>query len=416
MTIQVRVRNFQSIEDASIVIEGLTVLTGTNNSGKSAMFRAIRGAFSNARGTDFVRVGTTHCVVDLSFEDGQTLTWKKGSGGINDYVVNKTEFKRVGAGVPAEAQVFGVAPIRVADTELWPQIAPQITGAVFLLDQTGSVIAEAVADVDRVNQLSRALKNCESDRRTAKNDLKLRVEDGAELQKRRDSFTHLDAVVTDLDTIEKRHQQGDKIAKAYSNLEKLGARHRRAAEEVDMLYGLDEISSLVPSEEKMRAARETERELKELQGLRDRWLGARELVTALSGLEEAVSKLPSDDRMAFAGKLRQGIGVTVELVLRHDKAKADLQLAEAADAAIQGVRLDDEKFAKAAKFTKAMATTRGLSSRYTRCRDEVAEISKALRDGEAQAQETLQKLSAVLGSFAECPTCGGDLHHVHQGP
>ena len=36
MPLKVRVRNFQSIEDATLVIDGLTVVTGTNNAGKSA--------------------------------------------------------------------------------------------------------------------------------------------------------------------------------------------------------------------------------------------------------------------------------------------------------------------------------------------------------------------------------------------
>ena len=178
MPFKVRVRNFQSIEDAELVIDNLTVVTGTNNAGKSAFFRALRGALTNARGSGFVRHGKSHCTVDIEdLASGRKLTWEKGSK-VNRYVVDGESLDRVGHGVPPEARIFGVESVGAGNSELWPQIAPQITGVSFLLHEPGSVIAEAVADVERVNQLSRALKACESDRRSARNDLKMRRKDG----------------------------------------------------------------------------------------------------------------------------------------------------------------------------------------------------------------------------------------------
>lgn len=412
--IKVRVRNFQSIEDAEIEIKGLTVLTGTNNAGKSALFRAVRGAFTNARGSDFVRIGKDACTVDVTFDDGQTLTWEKGRKGVNSYIVNGKRFDKVGHGVPPEAQKFGVSSIRVADTELWPQIAPQLTGVMFLLDQPGSVIAEAVADVERVNQLSRALKASDSDRRTAKNDLKLRVQDGAAMQERRAAFVRLDEILQHLEGIEKRNKLGEQIAKAFGNLDKLGSRWRRASEEVRALDGLDEAATSVPSDDRIEAALQVAKTWRELSRLHGRLKAAQGALEAVSGLEEAEAKVPSDERMAFAGKLRHGIGVTVELVLRHDKAVEDLRLGESADSVIRGITLDDAKHAKAGKFTKALATTRSLKTRYVKCRDDVAELAKAVREAEMQASEVQAKLTALLGNLAECPTCGGGLDHVHQ--
>ena len=49
MAVTARVQNFQSVEDATIVIDGLTVITGTNNSGKTAVMRAIRGCSPTPR-------------------------------------------------------------------------------------------------------------------------------------------------------------------------------------------------------------------------------------------------------------------------------------------------------------------------------------------------------------------------------
>ena len=76
--IRVRVRNFQSIVDAEIVVDGLTVVTGQNNSGKTAVMRAVHGVFTNASGNALVRHGEDHLSVDLDFGEVKEVRWEKG--------------------------------------------------------------------------------------------------------------------------------------------------------------------------------------------------------------------------------------------------------------------------------------------------------------------------------------------------
>ncbi len=80
MAVTARIQNFQSIEDATIVIDGLTVITGTNNSGKTSVMRAIRGVFTNATAGPLVRHGCAHLSVTLTFDDGTSVLWEKGVG------------------------------------------------------------------------------------------------------------------------------------------------------------------------------------------------------------------------------------------------------------------------------------------------------------------------------------------------
>jgi len=175
---RLRVKNFQSIEDASLDVDGLTVVTGPNNSGKTAMIRAVYGAFTNARGTKYVRHGKASCEVSLDFADGRSLVWEKGEK-VNRYVLDGQTLNKVGQGAPPEMTSLGVQPVEAAGRELWPQFAHQFVGQVFLIDEPGSVLAEAVSDVTRVGVLNEALRNAQSDRRTAASDLKLRQEDAS---------------------------------------------------------------------------------------------------------------------------------------------------------------------------------------------------------------------------------------------
>ena len=191
MAIQVRVRNFQSIEDATISIDGFTVITGSNNGGKSALMRAVRGVFTNAPSGPLVRRGTAHLTVDLDLGDGNTITWIKGwnkpdqkGGTVNRYMLNGKELDNVGRGCPEEVLNLGIHSLQAgAEKALWPQIADQFTGTLFLVGSPGSVTAEAIADVERVGKLANALKMAESDQRAVASVLKLRRKDEEALGK-----------------------------------------------------------------------------------------------------------------------------------------------------------------------------------------------------------------------------------------
>lgn len=415
MAIKVRVRNFQSIEDASIVIDGLTVLTGTNNAGKSALFRAVRGAFTNAPGHAFVRTGQQHCTVDLEFDDGRTLTWMKGKG-VNTYIVNGKKLEKVDKGVPAEVKIFGVDPIQVGDKEMWPQIAPQVTGVVFLLNETGSLIAEAVADVARVKQLTAALKSCDSDRRAGRASIKERTETAANLAEQRTKFAGLDLIVDQLHELDARHEAGARLEKALVNLDRMATRHRSAKLDVDSLRGIEDVAELVPSEERVAEVLRSAEEIEELRALRDRLEVARATAESLRGLEDVARLVPSEERVTYVNRFRQGIGITVDLVTRYERAAGDLQRAQEAHSALEGVKLDDELVKQLEKFTKGLQAARQLQSRHAKARKELQELDAEIAACAGQRDALEAEVVRLLGSIPECPTCGQDLAGLRTEP
>jgi DNA repair ATPase RecN len=201
-----RVKNFQSLEDCEVEVQGLTVVTGQNNSGKTALMRSAFGVFTNSKGTKFVRHGKEHCSVTLEFGDGHTVTWEKGEG-VNRYIIDGRTLNKVGSGkVPEEVSSLGVQPLQISGRDpLWPQFAQQITGQVFLLDQPGSVLAEAIADVDKVGVLNEALRLSQSDYRSSVSERKIRQEDIAkweDQEKRFDGLDHLQGQVHQLEILQ----------------------------------------------------------------------------------------------------------------------------------------------------------------------------------------------------------------------
>lgn len=238
--ITVNVENFQSIGSAEIEIEGLTVVTGKNNSGKSALLRAVNSVFTNALGSSFVRNGEDYCQVKIDFEDGNSIRWRKGEKVKPTYWINEGSPINSGRNAPQELEQFGISPIRVGGREIWPQIAPQFTGQVFLIDLPGSVMAEVVADVDRVSELNQALKNCEKDKRSNTSLLKIRNKDLTILQTQREKYEDLQERCDEYSSLDFQRQH---LQDLYDRIEKLQSLKLRREQDLLEVTTLSSIKS-----------------------------------------------------------------------------------------------------------------------------------------------------------------------------
>lgn len=322
MSVRVHVQNFQSISDAEVVIDGFTVITGTNNTGKTALQRAIRGVFQNTPGTAFIREGQTTCAVTVDLGD-RKVTWSKGTGKKDrpTYVIDGGEPIYPGQAVPEEVAALGVVPIQAGGQEVWPTIAPQFSGQIFLLDKPGSAVAEAVADVERVGQLNRALRNAEGDRRTAAATLKVRVADLAGYEDKAAQYEGLDEAVAGVTALEGAQALVVRMARAVQGVQSLRDRLRTAREAAALLEPVGAI--VVPD---AAAAIKLQRELAELLKLQQRMQKAQKEVKRYAGVGNllvSVDEGPSK-RLLDALKVLKGFQTRLkaaqDLVVEHQTA------------------------------------------------------------------------------------------------
>lgn len=220
---KVRVQNFQSIVDITLEVDGFTVLTGSNNVGKSAIFRALRGVFTNPP-PSFVRKGCKHSTVELWSGDAH-VKWEKGRG-VNRYALSKAgavqHFPKPGSSAPPEVcEAFGVRPVSLGDKKTWPQFADQFTGPVYLLDQPGHVLADVVASPDRMRVLGHALSQAEKDRRKASSTLKVKREDQDKLQAKLEALSSFEALSAAVDDLEERRVRAERVRTGQKKLEGL---------------------------------------------------------------------------------------------------------------------------------------------------------------------------------------------------
>jgi len=170
---QIEIRDYQGIDSASIELaDGVTVLAGASDSGKSSVVRAIRDFAYNSIGDGHVQAGKDHAAVLV---DG--VHWEKGKK-VNRYTMpDGTVYDKVGRGqVPADVQaITGIREVVYGDgvsarLNVQSQFDPEfgvgfkgsdnakIVGSISRLEQVFNGIRDATAEHGKARKQEEAAK------------------------------------------------------------------------------------------------------------------------------------------------------------------------------------------------------------------------------------------------------------------
>lgn len=169
---KITLENFQSHKFTELeLIEGLNIIVGPSDSGKTAIIRALKWALYNEPSGDFfIREGETQTSVSIEFNDNTKLIRMRGkSKNIYLLTTNKGEeyhFEGFGTSVPEEIiYEIGIKKSLLDDTESKAiNLGEQLDGA-FLLSERSSVRASAIGRIVGVNIIDDALKEALKDLR-----------------------------------------------------------------------------------------------------------------------------------------------------------------------------------------------------------------------------------------------------------
>ena len=398
MSVTVRIRNVQSIRDATLRVEGFTVVTGPNNSGKTASQRAVRGVFTNASPGPLVRHGESHLTVDLTFGDGRTVKWEKGEK-VNRYTVDGKVLSTVGRGAPAEVAALGVGEVKAGSDRLWPQIAEQFGGVLFLVDRPGSVVAEALSDVDKVGRFTEALRLAESDRRSVGAELKVRR---ADLLAAEQELAGFDALPTATSQVEQAEQA---LAEAESAGADLGVLHDLSARKQAANQELSHLSTapvgVVPTPDEVffvEGVRSRVLEASRLLGERTRYLREVERLAQVSSV-----MLPhSRDALALMSSTRDLQAMLDRLV----SAQKQGERAQQNHAGASTVKVpSSEVFARVDKAKGILADMANYAARRNTARADIATATRELETVKKNLALLTEEVGTLLGDRGECPVC-----------
>lgn len=163
MITRIELTNFMSHRHTVIEpAEGLTVLVGPNNCGKSAVVTALQILAYNENSTYVTRHGEKHCCVTVHTDDGHEITWQRKNGSTS-YRIDGKLFDRLRSGTPQELETALRMP-KVDLTSCKDQIDIHFAmqkQPVFLLNEPGKTAASffaASSDASRLIEMQKVHK------------------------------------------------------------------------------------------------------------------------------------------------------------------------------------------------------------------------------------------------------------------
>ena len=125
--------------------DGLTVLIGPNNCGKSAFVTALQILCHNSKSGFVLRHGEKKCEVIVETTDGHVINWSRKKNGSGIYVIDGEPFDRLRGAVPAKVHEILKMPKVQCDKEEFDVHFGEQSEPVFLLRDRGKASAQFFA-------------------------------------------------------------------------------------------------------------------------------------------------------------------------------------------------------------------------------------------------------------------------------
>jgi hypothetical protein len=404
--IKVEIKGFQAIESVELNIDKFTAIVGGSNIGKSSVVRAVKCALTNSVGTSFVRHdeycarklrGHKTCKCQSSVHlimDGFDLLWEKGDA-INKYTFNGQVYDKPGTGIPEFLVTTGFSPVKIGDTAGSIQIADQFF-PIFMLNQSGPAIAEAISDVSRLDRINRASKASERDRKEALSSRKLREGDSLALQTRLQKYEGLDEATQKVSDLEKRNLEVDAVQSSVSALDSFIETIRSVGSQV---RALTIVSSISVSE--ITLVNDTYKSVTKLDRLATDLKRREEDCATLSWVGTFSSAVPEIDPINDKLKLIQEVD---KLVTRARILKERFKLLDVAS------KSETPPIDVIAQLNAKMLSLSKFTQRFTDLSGVISDLTQEFSVYDSQEKD-LEEEVAALGV---CPTCVQPLSLGHQ--
>ena len=453
--------NFQSHKHTSIEFnEGLNVILGPSDSGKSAIIRGIKWALYNEPAGDFfIKEGEREASVTLIFSD-DTKVQRIRSKSKNIYILSKQDgeelrFEGFGMTVPEEIiEATGIYKIKLdSDYSNAINLAEQLEGP-FLLSEKTSTRAVAIGRLIGVNVIDDALRETLRDKGNKsrrKNDLEDRKD---KLKEELGQYEYLDMLKLKLDRVENLRTIIAEKSKMKERLESSAENYRRLNKDLvsinkqlSRLDKLDEIDKLLKDLNYLASRlRYLEIKRENYNNYRRDIYSSADLISKLNGVDHVDRILKKTDKLysqinrltRLKNKFdtikgdRQALNRTYTRLENLDRVEDNLsslnkispqlnklkKLKDEYDKVLESLKVGSEFIYRFKDLEKAESLSKEMDTRVKRL-NSLMDLSMRLKKLEInlknESQEIerldkgieiqLSKYKEILGKFEKCPFC-----------
>lgn len=399
--VRIEIRNFQSIAHEIVEVQGFTALVGRSNIGKSAVVRAVKAALTGAPADAYVRhqsgcpritkaAKSCHCFCSVSIvSPGFDLLWEKGDT-VNRYVFNNATYTAVSRGTP-DFLLKECSLVKLGDDKELLQVADQFN-PIFILNRSGTVVADVLSDVVKLDQINVAIRAVEKDRKEVVATRKVREDDVVSLELSVAAYKGLDEAVVRVRQVESKETLVQETEKKLAELTAFLDSLIDVVVRVKVLVTVDSV--VVPQVQPVLDLSETLAAVSRLVGsLTDRLM----LVSQLSSVEKI--DIPQLDSFLVSG------GAYANLVSWNEKLEHFRTFFNVAK------KIEDVSLSPFDPTTEQLKLHGSLCSWVDDIESTVLSVTQ-LNQNVTLATEAETKILEEFQALGICPTCNRDFHGV----
>lgn len=252
---KLQIKNFQSHKDTTLEFdEGLNIIVGPTNSGKSSILRALKKVIRDSpSGNNFVNVDAKECIISIETEkdiiERRIVTSSTGETKTNEYTLNEDCFAKFGKEIPLEViRTLKMPEVEFDNSKIDLNFADQLEGP-FLLSSPPSLKARVLGKLSGVDILDSAIVQVNKNLRKLSGDIKDGNEKVEILEKELSEFIDIEKRERDLkglkqslDEVEKNLSLVEELQRLESNLKKVVGDGKVVKKELESLKKVDNIS------------------------------------------------------------------------------------------------------------------------------------------------------------------------------
>lgn len=251
---EIRLENFQNHSDTTIhLTEGLNLLIGSSDAGKSAVLRALNFVFYNQpRGTRFIQKHKEEAIVTLKWSDGSYCQRIKGESR-NVIVYQKSDqesptmLDKPNKDLPKEFMEFLGNPHY--DKLNGGLVYAAQKEKLFLVGLTDTELPRAISELTGIADIERAAKTLASRNKANDKEVKKLTAKAVEIKDELINLPDTDkalkraeiceSLVKQIESIDDQIESIESILEAYSNLSILGVQAQKSLEQAKKVVGLE---------------------------------------------------------------------------------------------------------------------------------------------------------------------------------
>jgi len=281
-------QNFQSHKKTELELsDGVNVIVGSSDSGKTALIRALRWlVWNRPSGEEFRSTWGGKTLVEITVNNQQISRSKDVS--TNEYILDTSEYKAFGTDVPKEIQDL----LNINEINLQQQL-----DSPFLLSSSPGEVAQHFNRIAHLDQIDEGIRNIQKWIREITSDISHDEQQLKQQEEDLKKYEHLDRFETDVEVLEDMQQRfinkvnsKNKLESLIQDLQETNSAIEQLSEIVKAEKEVDQILELVKGMEEKR---------NELNQLRYLISTIKQVTHTLNRTKDQVNKLQREFDEAF---------------------------------------------------------------------------------------------------------------------